>query len=53
MIGFMNHCHFYNAIREFDVAKRCKMLEVKKNQHLGCGKVGFPQLFPQQSVDNF
>jgi hypothetical protein len=44
---------FLNLFYKFDVAKRCKMLEVKKNQHLGCGKVSFPQPFPQLPVDNF
>jgi hypothetical protein len=29
------------------------MLEVKKNQHLGCGKPTFPQVFAQASVENF
>jgi hypothetical protein len=31
------HC-FTNFYHKTDATKECKMLEVKKNQHLGCGK---------------
>ncbi len=46
------HC-FTDEGRKVNAAKSCKMLEVKKNQHLGCGKPTFPQVFAQASVENF
>jgi hypothetical protein len=53
IIEFMSfHC-FPILFCKIDVTKRCKMLEVKKNQHLGCGKPTFPQVFAQASVENF
>jgi len=42
-----------NLCRKINATKRGKMLEVKKTQHLGCGKLTFSTTFCTASVEIF
>jgi hypothetical protein len=49
----MSFHFFINLFQKFNATTRCKMLEVKKNQHLSCGKTRFPQDFHNLAVENY